>query len=277
MLKTELKFGIVGGLAICVYKYIEFLPGLQTTRLDTGIYTGLLSFVIVIAIIVWGVKSKGNDEQDRRTFREAFLSGMIIAIVMTLIASPFMYIYGKYINPQQGDYMIHYILSNRAADALPVSPQELHNIYEYYSPSHRSIHTGEDIMLAGFFVSLFSAGMFKSVHHEDLDLVKKRVVPSALRRLFLMSMLLAMVPILVYISWVLKYENISTQLFDFLIEPISDGILQAGTAVLSLTALVINIIIYNRISHYSHHRKIWNILMIVVCGTLFFISLWPVL
>src|SRR3954465_15429352 len=100
MWKTELRFGIAGGLALCAFKYIEYLPMFQAIRLDTGMYTGLFAFIIIISIIVVAVKlARANEDNAPFTFRKAFRSGMIIAIIMAIIATPFMYAYGKYINP----------------------------------------------------------------------------------------------------------------------------------------------------------------------------------
>jgi hypothetical protein len=237
----------------------------------------LLAFFIVITAIVWGIKFKRNNEQENQiTFREAFCTGMVITIIMALITSSFMYAYihVNYVNHKETARIIDHVKENRNEDAPPFSSQV---IQEYYVPSHRALHTGEDIILIGFLVSLFSAGMFRRLHPDDLDLVKKTVLPSMVNKLFLISIMLAMLPILVYIALILKIENISKLPFDFLVEPINDGILQVGTALFSLAALFINIIIYNRIALYSNRRRRWSILMIVVCGALFFISLWPVL
>lgn len=273
MFRTELKFGIIGGLAVCAYKYIEYLPLFQTVRLDSGIYTGLFTYVIVITVIILGVKSKRNNEEDRLLpFRQAFRTGMLIAIFMTLIASPFMFAYAKFINPHEAEQMIKYINANPGDYATPSDAE----IYDYYSPRHRAMRMGEDIILTGVLISLFSAGMFRR-KPADLDLAKKPKIPSTLKKVFILATVLTLFTLLVYISWLLKYENVTTFLYDFLVDPINPVILQSGTAVLSLMSLVLNVVYYNRISHYRKRYNLWNILMLIFSGILFFIFLWIIL
>src|SRR4051812_45283606 len=109
MWKTELKYGVIGGLLLCAFKYIEYLPIFQIARLDTGIYTGLFAFVIIITVIILGVRAVRHlDEERPLTFRQAFRSGMLIAIYMAIIGSPFMYVYSKYIDREEAEHMIAY-------------------------------------------------------------------------------------------------------------------------------------------------------------------------
>ena len=270
MWKTELKYGICGGIAVCLYKYIEYLPFFQTERLDSGIYTGLFTYAIVITVTILGVRSKRRGEEyNLLSFQEAFRTGMIIAILMALIAGPFMYIYAKFINPHEAEQMIKYIAAN-PGDYVAPKPQE---IIAYYSPRHRALRIGEDIIITGLLISIFSGGMFRRAP-ADLDLAKKPNLPSTLKKVYLLGTFLTLFTLLVYMAWILKYENITSFVYDFLSEPISPVMLTVITATLALLSLVLNITYYNRLSHYRRRHNIWNILMIIICGTLFFIFVW---
>jgi hypothetical protein len=275
MWKTELKIGIIGGILLCVFKTIEYLWIFQTIRVETGIYTGLFAYVIVIAVVILGVKMNQNGEDDAPyTFREAFRSGMIIVILMAFIATTYVYVHGRYANPNEVNRLIQYASTNGG----PITKDEIQFIRDDFA--HRPLRTGAGIIITGLFVSLFSAAMFRRIDRSELDPTKKEEMPSVITKLFLLGLILAFPPMLVYISWVLKAENITTLLFDFIIEPIDGGVLQAGTALFSLGALMVNGLVYNKISIYSHRRqskKMWSVLIMIVSGTLFFISLCPVL
>jgi hypothetical protein len=284
MPNTGLKLGIYGGIAICVFKGIEFLPVFQKTRIESGIDTGLLALVIAAAFIIWGIKTKRSaSDTNTITFTQAFTTGLTITVLMTVITVPPIYLYGKFIHPREAKQMIEYIDINHVEDAP--APEM---IQEYYAPGHRSKQTGKDILLTGFFVSLLSGIMFRRTPTTEEDYIKETILPSKVRSFFTFSIVFSFLPVIVYLFWLLKWTNISSFMYDLLLtDPMSDAdviqqriaflSLQEGTAFLSLAAVILNIISYNNISEFGNRVNIWNLRMILISGILFLISLWPIL
>ena len=206
-MKVEYKFGIYGGIALCAFKLIEFLPVFQKTRIESGIDTGLLALVIAAAFIMWGVKTKrSRNTSNSISFFTAFTTGLAISFLITVITIPFIYTYGKFINPKEADKMIEYIKMNSGENASPAP--EL--IYEYYSPRHRSMETGKDIFLTGLVVSLLSGIMFRRLPTREKDIVKETVLLTKTRSFFTVTMIFSQLPVLVcrlaFSEWCLAHS-----------------------------------------------------------------------
>lgn len=272
MQKSEIKYGVYGGLVVCAFKAVEFLPVFQKTRIENGIDTGLLALVVVAGFVIWGIKQKRKtSNRSSMTFLQAFTAGITITLFIAIITIPSIYVYGKFINSSEADNMIDYLKVNSSDGNVP-SPAE---VYEYYAPRNRSMKTGMNILLTGFVVSLFSAGMFRRVPVTQDDFVKDAELPSIVRKFFLASVFFTILPYIVYGLWALKWANINTLLFDFLTEPISNPLgLQEGTAFMSLIAFILNIVSYNKIAYYGHRLNIWNMRMVLVSIASLLISVW---
>ena len=92
---VALKWGIIGGLAFCIYSVIAFLFGLR----EAGWVGTLITVVLMIAFIVFAVKEHRDKELEGMIpFGRAFGTSMLTVLYMALINAVFMFIYVQFID-----------------------------------------------------------------------------------------------------------------------------------------------------------------------------------
>jgi hypothetical protein len=100
---VALKWGIIGGLALCIYSVIAFMFDLR----EAGWAGTLISVVLMIAFIVLAVKEHRDKELEGMVpFGRAFGTSMLTVLYMALIGAVFTFIYVKFIDPGMVDEIV---------------------------------------------------------------------------------------------------------------------------------------------------------------------------
>lgn len=103
----ELKYGIYLGLAICVWKLVEYTFGFHGEYYEIGKYTDFLPLILLTAALFLGIKERRDENLSGYIdYRQGVRTGFFISLVSTLISVPFIYLYYKVINPGYIDYII---------------------------------------------------------------------------------------------------------------------------------------------------------------------------
>lgn len=107
--KTELKWGLIFMGSMMVWMLLERIVGLHDTHIDKhATYT---NFFAIVAIIVYylALRSKrAVDYEGSMTWKEGFLSGVIIALVVTILSPLGQLITSYFITPNYFTNIIQY-------------------------------------------------------------------------------------------------------------------------------------------------------------------------
>jgi len=88
-----IKFGIIGGLASVIVSLILFFVDMQMES-----WAKWISTLVMIGIIILGIKSVANDNQNRLiSFGTLFKAGMIMAVIIAIISVVYFLIYINFI------------------------------------------------------------------------------------------------------------------------------------------------------------------------------------
>jgi hypothetical protein len=122
MFKQDIKFGILSGVSLSLWFFVEYLLGFHTTQPEIGKYSGFFAATIPIFFLCLAIKKK-VEEEDLETFSlfEGIKCAIIIAIISALIATAFIYIYIHYL----GSQWIERALNSQREDLLSMDLEEI--------------------------------------------------------------------------------------------------------------------------------------------------------
>ncbi len=131
--KTELKWGLILGLSVSLWIFIEFLAGFHTTRMQYGAYSRYVTSIIPVVCIWFGIKEK-KKQLDKMKFLQGFASGMAMAFVAALLITGFLYVYNVWINPEWMQNGLAYAegqlrIDGRNETQIALSLEELKALY----------------------------------------------------------------------------------------------------------------------------------------------------
>ncbi|PWN07400.1 DUF4199 domain-containing protein [Rhodohalobacter mucosus] len=110
--KTEVKWALIFIAASLGWMFIERLTGLHSTHIDKHmIYTNVFA-VIAIAVYVFALLDKRkNDYSGVMTYKEGFISGLIITLIVALLSPVTQYLISAFIAPDYFPNIIEYTVS----------------------------------------------------------------------------------------------------------------------------------------------------------------------
>jgi hypothetical protein len=111
--KIEIKWGVIFVIMSLGWMLLERLAGLHSEHIDKhALYTNFIA-IPAIAVYVFGLLDKRkNDYNGVMNYREGFLSGLIITLVVTLFVPVTQYITLNLITPDFFPNMIEYVTQN---------------------------------------------------------------------------------------------------------------------------------------------------------------------
>ena len=96
----EFKYGLLGGVAVCLWIALEYALGLHTTRPQLGEYTGLLSNVIPLVMLYLLLQKKRAAIYDGRLSLGAGIwSSVLACFAASLLVYSFLSGYTHFLNP----------------------------------------------------------------------------------------------------------------------------------------------------------------------------------
>jgi len=110
--KIEIKWAFIFMVMMLIWMYIEKLVGLHNQHIDKHyIYT---NFVAVFAIIVYVfalLDKRKNFYQGKMTYKQGFISGLIISLIVTFFSPLTQYVTSEFISTEYFSNMINYAVS----------------------------------------------------------------------------------------------------------------------------------------------------------------------
>lgn len=115
----ELKYGLLGGLATCLWIALEYVLGLHAEHARIGAYAGLLSNLIPLAMLFLLLRKKRAAIYDGRLSLGAGIGSALLAgIVAALIVYSGLTVYTHFINPAWVDQALELKVAAWRAEAL---------------------------------------------------------------------------------------------------------------------------------------------------------------
>ncbi|MDX1592394.1 MAG: DUF4199 domain-containing protein [Balneolaceae bacterium] len=107
--KTEIKWAFIFAGAILVWMFLERLAGLHSTHIDKHmIYTNFFAVVAIAIYVLALLDKRKNDYNGVMTYKEGFVSGLIITLIVTLLSPVTQYLISTFITPDYFTNIIDY-------------------------------------------------------------------------------------------------------------------------------------------------------------------------
>lgn len=113
---NAIRYGLFFGLAMFLWTVAETLLGLHGRYIRYHEYLSYFFAVPSVGIMYWGVRAGGKTKQGGVSFRSAFMEGLAITGVVTLLCPVVWYVFCTAVNPVFLDNMaLHAIEKGMAA------------------------------------------------------------------------------------------------------------------------------------------------------------------
>lgn len=128
--KIELKWAIIFGIMSLFWMLLEKLAGLHNEHIDKhAVYTNFVA-IPAIAIYVLGLLGKRkNYYQGVMTYKQGFITGAIITLIVTVLSPLSQYIISTLITPDYFSNMIDYAV--RTKKMTQVEAENMFNLKSY--------------------------------------------------------------------------------------------------------------------------------------------------
>lgn len=111
--KIEIKWGIIFTLTGLVWMIFEKTMGWHGEKIHLHpIYTNIFGFLAVLIFVLALKDKKKNFYKGVMTWREGFISGIIVTIVVALLSPLSQYVTSEFISPSYFENMIEYSVAN---------------------------------------------------------------------------------------------------------------------------------------------------------------------
>lgn len=104
-MRTEVKFGIILGLGICVYTVIGHLLGFYTNNIQAGKTGDIMVTLLPIMVLYLAIREKRN-RNGSLTMLQGIKTGLLVALISFPISTAFLWVYHHYINPNWLTYIL---------------------------------------------------------------------------------------------------------------------------------------------------------------------------
>ncbi|MGV3589651.1 MAG: DUF4199 domain-containing protein [Adhaeribacter sp.] len=162
-MKTLAISGIITGLVISGWMYLEFLAGFHGSAV--GRYTGFAALIFTILGIFFGIRAyRIKERAGQMNFWQGVLAGVVISVFAGLITAIFTFVYFSYINPGFVDYMVNLnrqTLEQHGATDVQVQSNEIVT-RELFQPLPQALRAFGGYVAAGSLFSLIIAGLLKT-------------------------------------------------------------------------------------------------------------------
>lgn len=113
-LRTELKYALAFFTMTLLWMCMERLVGLHSTHIDQHyIYTNFIAIPAILVYVIALREKRNRDYQGIISYRQAFASGLIMTLFITILAPLAQYITSVYITPHFFENIINYSVTNK--------------------------------------------------------------------------------------------------------------------------------------------------------------------
>lgn len=106
-MNTAFFYGLVLALANIVLSLVSYFLGFQTDRIAQEPWIGLLGFVVMVAILWFGIRAMREEAKDGSlSYGRGVGGGTLVSLYSGLIGMVYTFIHFTFINPSYIDYRI---------------------------------------------------------------------------------------------------------------------------------------------------------------------------
>lgn len=97
---TEIKWAIIFTIVVLLWMVLEKISGLHDQYIDYHLYlTNLFAIPAIIMMVMALKEKKRKDYQGRMTYKQGFISGLILSVFIAVLSPLAQYITSYYITP----------------------------------------------------------------------------------------------------------------------------------------------------------------------------------
>ena len=104
--RTAVKWGVILGVAVCVWTLGVHFLGWYTTNLRMGLVADQVALVMPVVTLFLAIREFGRRMGAVPTFRQAEAVGLLAGLVSVPISAGFLWAYHHYINPRWIEYLV---------------------------------------------------------------------------------------------------------------------------------------------------------------------------
>ncbi|MGH2575679.1 MAG: DUF4199 domain-containing protein [Ignavibacteria bacterium] len=163
-MKTEIKYGLITGIAVCIWILLEFILGFHNEKLEIGKYSGYFATIIPIITLYLTIKEKRDMHLNGfLTLGQGIKTGLIVSLISAVITTLFFMIYNNYINPGWMELAMEWEKSQMMqSGASQTEIAEKIKQYEtMYSPTNQLLFGFLATVAVGFILSLIISLILK--------------------------------------------------------------------------------------------------------------------
>lgn len=105
-MRTAIKWGVILGVAVCVWTLVIHALGFYTTRIAAGQRADVVATILPIAAILLALRERRKAAP--MSFGQAVTTALVVGLVSAPITAGFLWWYHHYMNPQWMDYIVEH-------------------------------------------------------------------------------------------------------------------------------------------------------------------------
>ncbi len=128
--KIELKWGIIFTLMMLAWMVLERIAGLHDEHIDKHVvFTNFVAIPAIIVYVLALLEKRRNFYAGVMTYKEGFISGLIISLIVTIFSPLTQYITSTIITPEYFANVIEYTVSQ--GEMSQFEAEEFFNLKSY--------------------------------------------------------------------------------------------------------------------------------------------------
>jgi uncharacterized protein YacL len=153
--KIELKWAIIFSVSLLIWMYFEKTMGWHDEKVKfQPIYTMLFGVIAIIIYVLALLNKKKNYYNNKIEWKQGFLSGAILSLLIAILTPVVLYISFKYISPDYFTNIINYKIEN--------SKMTLEDAKKYFSMSNYMYTNTFSTLSNGIVISAIISYFIKS-------------------------------------------------------------------------------------------------------------------
>jgi hypothetical protein len=153
-MKTELKYAAIYVIASFVWSCLEYLTGLQSTRIGLHPYFVTPFYILLTAVIYYlAIREKRASLSGKITFGKGLLTGLILSGMILLLNPIAFYVFNTFVNPNFFSDLARYKLE---AENMPRAEAEA-----YYTFNNLLIQGSIYRLIMGIIATLITSFLLR--------------------------------------------------------------------------------------------------------------------
>lgn len=153
-MKTEIKWGLIFALVLFLWICLEYAVGLHDKYIASHQYVSFIFVIPAAAMMYLALREKRRTLGGKISFTQAFLCGLGVSVVVSLLSPLTQYIFHRYVNPNFFNDFINYAVNSGKAT--------LEQAQAYFNLKSSMIQGSVGALVMGVIISLILAAIMRS-------------------------------------------------------------------------------------------------------------------